>query len=88
MKVNQDYELRNILDEYIVLPKGSEMEDFSGAIILSEVSAFVWSLLQEDTTEEEILSAVTAEYEVTEEQARQDLEKLLKQLDEYGVLEA
>lgn len=88
MKVNQDYELRNILDEHIVLPKGSEMEDFSGAIILSEVSAFVWNLLQEDVTEEEILSAVTTEYEVTEEQARQDLEKLLKQLDEYGVLEA
>lgn len=88
MKVNQDYELRNILDEHIVLPKGSEMEDFSGAIILSEVSAFVWNLLQEDVTEDEILRAVTTEYEVTEEQARQDLEKLLKQLDEYGVLEA
>lgn len=88
MKVNQDYELRNILDEHIVLPKGSEMEDFSGAIILSEVSAFVWDLLQEDVTEDEILTKVTGEFDVTRERAAEDLKKLLRQLDEYGVLES
>ena len=86
MKVNQDYELRDILDEHIVLPKGNEMEDFSGAIVLSEVSAFVWNLLQEDVSEEQILDRVTQEYEVGREQAAEDLRKLLSQLDDYGVL--
>ena len=35
VKVREGYVLRSVLDEKIVLPKGEEMVDFSGAIVLA-----------------------------------------------------
>lgn len=87
MKVSKAYELRNILDENIVVPKGSEMSGFSGTIVLSDTAAFVWERLSEDVTKEELVAAVVAEFEVDEEVAKKDLEKLLEKLRGFGVLE-
>ena len=87
MWVKGNYELRNVLDEYIVLPKGKEMTDFEGAIVLSPEAAFAWEQLQKDITEETLLEAILGEFEVSEEKARADLEQLLEKLEGYGVLE-
>lgn len=87
MKVREGYVLRSVLDEKIVLPKGEEMVDFSGAIVLSDSVAFIWEHLQQDVEKEELLDFVTAEFDVERKTAEQDLDALLKRLDEYGVLE-
>lgn len=86
MRVKDNYELRNVLDEYIVLPKGSEMKDFEGAIVLSPEAAFVWEQLMKDVTKEEVQSALLAEFDVSPEQAEADIDALLKNLAAYGVL--
>ena len=86
MKVKENYELKNVLGEYIVIPQGSEMKVFSGAMVLSEESAFVWNLLKKETTREELLSSVLKEYDVSQEKAAEDLDGMLRQLEEYGIL--
>ena len=47
---------------------------------LTEVGAFVWQLLKEPRTLEELRDAVVAEFEVDESQCEADLRRLLEEL--------
>ena len=47
----------------------------------------LWNLLENDTTQEALLAAVLAEYEVTAEQAGADIADFLEQLRAAGCLE-
>lgn len=53
---------------------------------LKAVGAFIWDLLAEAESEEDILSAVLQEYDVTETQARADIGEFLSALRSMGVL--
>jgi PqqD family protein of HPr-rel-A system len=48
---------------------------------------FVIKLLKEGKGEEEIISALTQEYDVSEEEARRDLLDFVEQLRVFGILE-
>ena len=88
MKVKNNFELKNVLDEHIVLPKGSEMKEFEGAVVLSEVSAFAWEKLQQDISREELICAILEEFDVSEEQVSSDVDDFIAKLNEFGVLES
>ena len=47
MKIKDGFILRNVIDEYIVMPTGDNIGKYNGTVILNEVSAFVWNLLQQ-----------------------------------------
>lgn len=87
MKHKADCLLREVAGEYIVLPTGLSAVDFSGMITLSESSAFVWKLLDEERSYDELLAAVLAEYEVDPATAAADLRGLLARLHALGLLE-
>lgn len=53
---------------------------------LNEVGTWVWNLLAEHGSTEQILASVLAEYEVEEAQLRQDIEALLHTLAEKGLI--
>jgi PqqD family protein of HPr-rel-A system len=55
---------------------------------LDGLGAQIWKLIEEGANEEEILSRLLAEYEVTPEQLHGDLTEFLTQLDAHGLIEA
>jgi len=79
--------LRQVLDEYMVLPTGEQTKTFRGVVVLNDVSAFVWNLLEKPIARDEILRAVLYRYEVYEATAAADLDALIGRLDDVGVLE-
>lgn len=87
MKVKDGYILRNVMDEYIVMPSGEHMKDFKGAIVLSETSAFVWEKLQKNTSKSELVEAVLEEYETDRETVEKEIDELILNLNSIGVLE-
>ena len=87
MKIKSGFTLRNMAGEYIVMPTGKNIRQFDGAIVLNDVSAFVWKKLGESCSREELLEAILSEFEVDREQAQKDLDVLLKKLHEYQVIE-
>lgn len=87
MKAKEGFVLRIIADEYILMPVGDNITKFKGSVLLNEVSAFVWKKMREETSKEEILTAVTNEFEVERELAARDIDALLIQLTEYGVID-
>lgn len=87
MQIKNGFVLRNVLDEHMVMPAGDLIGKFDGTVVLNDVSAFVFEQLKEPVSREDILAAILAEYEVDEETAAKDLDALLAQFRELGMLD-
>jgi len=88
MKIKEGFVLRNVVDEYIVMPTGDNIAKFDGAVVLNDVSAFVFEQLQHAVSREDLLCAILNEFEVDEATAAADLDALLAQFCEVGLLDA
>ena len=87
MKISENYILREIAGEYIVVPTGSAAMDFKGLITLNDTGVFLWKLLQEDDqTKESLLDALCEEYEAVREEAKADIEEFLQWIRSEGML--
>ena len=87
MKIKAGFVLRNVIDEFIVMPTGSNIAKFEGAVVLNEVSAFIYKQLENPMSRDDLLTAVLNEYDVDEATAAADLDELLEKLADMGVLE-
>lgn len=86
-RVKGGYTLRDFLDEYLVIPVGLSEDPETKVGILNAAGETIWKTLQKDSTFQELLTAVTDEFEVTDEVASKDIEEFLEQLDKYNFLE-
>lgn len=87
MKIRKGFVLRNVVDEFIIMPTGDNIAQFEGAVVLNEVSAFIFRQLENAVSREDVLSAMLNEYDVDEQTAEKDLDALLEQLEVMGILE-
>lgn len=62
--------------------------DESKVHVLNPVGSRIYALLDGTRSTEEIVRTVVDEFEITEEQARQDLQLFLRQLEETRTLES
>ena len=79
--------LRNVVDEFILMPTGDNIGKFNGTVLLNEVSAFVWEKLQNPMSKDDLLKAILDEFEIDKATASADLDTLLQTLRGYGVIE-
>ena len=87
MKIKEGFVLRNVVDEFIVMPTGDNIAKFEGAVVLNEVSAFIFKQLENPVSRDDLLAAMLNEYDVDEATAAADLDALLEKFAEMGVLE-
>lgn len=87
MKICGEYILREVVGEYVLVPVGETALAFNGIISLNEVGACIWKQLEKNSTREEILAQILEEFEVSGEEAAQDLEEFLNMLQEKKLLE-
>ena len=87
MRAKPGFVLRNVVDEYILMPTGDNIGKFNGTVLLNVVSAFVWEKLQNPISREELLNAILEEFEVEKAVASADLDALLETLKGYDVVE-
>lgn len=87
MKIDKSFILREIAGDYVIVPTGDTALQFNGLITVNEVGAFLWEKLQEEITEQELVEAVLAEYEVDAETARKDVSEFLDYLVQGAILE-
>lgn len=83
MKIKEDsFVLRQIADEYIVVPIGSEADIQNCIIKLNETSAFLWGLLENEKTINELVDSLINEYEIDYDTAKRDVTLFCKNLTE------
>lgn len=73
MKTNENYILREIDGESILIPIGEASEHLNGMIHLTPTAAFIWKEVDNSNCLEEIIQKLIGKYEVTEEIARRDI---------------
>ncbi len=71
----------------MAVPSGVKGNGFNGIIRLNETGAYLWSLLEHEISREELIRALTDQFEVTEEKAGQDVDVFLKKLASVGAAE-
>ncbi|MBP3435040.1 MAG: PqqD family protein [Clostridia bacterium] len=86
MKIKEGFVLRNICGEYVVVAVGRQTLDFKGLIKLNDTGAFLWEQLQKDCTEEELLVAMRAEYDVDVATAQADIKAFVDSLQAAELL--
>lgn len=87
MKIKEGFVLRNIADEYIVMPTGGNIAKFDGAVALNDVSAFIFEKMKNPVSKEDLLIAVLNEYDVDSETAAKDIDALVSRFEEMGIIE-
>lgn len=88
MHFKSSFELRNVCGEKVLIGKGLENIDFGALINLNATAADIYTTFADkEFTLDEVVSYITQEYEVGDETARRDSEKLLDQLMKAGVVE-
>ena len=87
MKIKQGFVLRKVAENYIVVPVGEMAKKFNGVIKLNESSAFMWQKLVDGIELNDLIKAVTDEYEVDTARAEQDVKAFTDALKNANVAE-
>lgn len=89
MKQKEGFVLRTVCGEHVIVGEGLKTIDFGKLISLNETAAWLWKKAGEmgDFDIDQLTKALCEEYEVTADQARQDVQKMTNQWIELGIVE-
>ncbi len=86
MRSRYRFTVREIMGEYAVIPMGESALALSGMILTNAVGACLWTALQNETTEQELVQTLLQEFEVDEQTAQTDVNDFLQQLRSLNFL--
>jgi hypothetical protein len=89
MKQKEGFVLRTVCGEHVIVGEGLGTIDFGKLISLNETAAWLWGKAGEmgDFTIETLAEVLCEEYDVDAQQARDDVEKMVRQWQEIGIIE-
>lgn len=85
MKLKDGFILRTVAGETVVLPTAG-VTNFDMMITLNDTGKFLWERLAVGAEEAELVNALLAEYDVTEELATQSVAAFVARLKELDFL--
>ena len=85
MKLKKQFVTKDMGDTQIMVAAGGSV--FSGIVRSNSTAAYIVDLLKEEITKEQIVSAMLDRYEVSEERASADVDKILDTLRGIGALD-
>lgn len=86
MKIKNIYELKKVVNQYLVI----RVEDalvLDNMITINEIGKDIFDFLKEERSEDEVVSYILSNYEVTEEKAREDVHEFIEKLIQKGIVE-
>ena len=87
MKINEGFQLREVCGEYVIVAYGMKNIDFSKVINLNESAADMWkAVVGKEFTVEDLKNALLDTYDVSEEQAFADAQRVAAEWKEIGLV--
>lgn len=86
MKKLEEFIMRSIAGENILVPVGATTQKFNGMISLSETAAFIWENMEKCETVEDMVDLVLEEFEVDRETAIMDTQEFINELKVNGFI--
>ena len=88
MKICEGMVLRSLAGCFIVTGDGRSPVDFSKVISLNETAAYLWGEVKDkEFSVDDLAALLTARYDVDEQTAKADAEKLVESWRDAGLLE-
>lgn len=85
MKLKDGFILRTVAGETVVLPAGG-VTDFDMMITLNDTGRFLWERLAVGAEEADLVKALLAEYDVSEQKAAESVAAFVARLKELDFL--
>ena len=86
MKLKNGFILSDIAGKTVALPVEGDI-DLNTVITLNETGAFLWNILQNETSEDEMVAALLGEYDVDEALARKSVQAFVGKLQKNGLID-
>jgi hypothetical protein len=84
MKRKDDLRLENVGGQNLLIPLGSRVLDMNGMVVLNSTGSYIWDLLAEERSLEELVAAVVAQFDVGAERAGADVQTFVHELAQRG----
>lgn len=78
---------RQLAGDNILVPGGNAVLDLNGLFVMTETGAFIWRVLPDAETEDDVVNKMLEEYDVDKETAQQDVKEFLDRLRTYGIID-
>mgnify|MGYP002523084138 CR=1 FL=1 len=89
MRQKEGFVLRDICGDKAIVPEGFQVVDFRKMISMNDTAVWLWEKCTElgDFTAEQLAEALCGEYEVESTRALADINRILDQWKEMGLVE-
>ena len=88
MKLKYNFVTNEVADKIVAVAVGDDLQKFNGFIKMNDVGAYIFNMLKNDVTEDEIVAAMQKDFEdATEEEIREAVKEFTDKLKESDVIE-
>ena len=89
MRIKKGFVLREVCGENVIVGEGLGAIDFGKLLVLNESAAWLWKEAQAmgDFTEEALAGKLCEEYDVTPDEARQDVAAIIADWQSVDIIE-
>lgn len=87
MRIKSGYVIRKVGEKYVIVALGKISESVSRIMKVNETGSFIWNGLKEELSQEQIISGLVEQYEVADEEAREDVATFITLLREAELIE-
>lgn len=79
------YQLRYVAGQYWLLDTWQEGVPYRKPFTMNEVGADIWRMMEQGCSREQIVDALSRNYQISRDVVEQDLEQFQAQLAEFGI---
>ncbi len=87
MKINNDFVLRRVAGEAMLVPTGKAAASHNGLFMLTETAAFLWDKITDGVGEDLLAEKLTEEYDAEKDEAEEDVRAFLDRLQSFGIID-
>lgn len=87
MKIKEGFVLRQIADQWMVVPIGGMAEKIHGLIALNETAADIWKILEDDHTADEVVDILMFSYDYDKDEIKDNVLEFIRTLEENDMLD-
>ena len=88
MKLKYNFVSNEVADKIVAVAVGDDLQKFNGFIKMNDTGAYIFNMLKNDVTEEEIVAAMKKDYsDATEKEISETVSEFVGKLKDADVLE-
>jgi len=87
MRIKKEYILKEVANQYVVVPTGKETINFNGMLTLNNTAKMLFEALEEDKEIDDLVALLQEHYGIDEQQALIDVKDFLTVLESKQMIE-